>query len=352
MNTVLVQASRDYEIQIGPGLLAEAGDRISAITAAKTAVIVSGEQVFPLYGAALRDSMERAGFRVLCFVHPSGEQHKNLETYGKLLSFLSENRVTRSDALLALGGGVTGDLTGFAAATYQRGVDFIQIPTTLLAMVDSSVGGKTAVDLPTGKNQVGCFYQPKLVLCDTNVLETLPEEEYRCGCAEVIKYGVLGNAAFFEELRERPVSEQLEHVICTCVEMKRDIVRQDEFDRGQRQLLNLGHSFGHAVEACSGYAVLHGQAVAVGMAMITRAAVKKGVCGEETLQAVLDILRRYGLPTETGFSLDALASAMLSDKKRSGDAMNLVLPEAIGRCRIEKVPVDSLRDWLILGGAK
>lgn len=351
MTTVRVHASRDYEVKIAHGLLGEAGAQLRPVTRAKTAVIVSGEHVFPLYGARLRASLEAAGFRVLAYMHPSGEQHKNLETYGKLLRFLSENQVTRSDVLVALGGGVTGDLTGFAAATYQRGIDFVQIPTTLLAMVDSSVGGKTAVDLPTGKNQVGCFYQPNLVLCDPGVLRTLRSEEFRCGCAEVIKYGVLGNAAFLDELRRTPISEQLEHVIQTCVEMKRDIVAEDEFDRGRRQLLNLGHSFGHAVETCSDFQILHGQAVAIGMAMITRAAVAKGICGGETLEALLSLLRQYGLPTETEISRKALLEAMLSDKKRSGDTMNLIVPEAIGRCRIEKVPVGELPDWLRLGGA-
>ena len=352
MICVPVHASRDYEVLIGRRQLSRAGQFIREVTQAQKAVIVAGEHVFPLYGDSIRKSLEETGLKVLCYVHRSGEAHKNLETYGSILRFLSENHVSRSDVLIALGGGVTGDMTGFVAATYQRGIDFVQIPTTLLAMVDSSVGGKTAIDLPAGKNQVGCFYQPKLVLCDADLLSTLPEEEYRCGCAEVIKYGVLGNKAFFEELQSTPASQQLEHVIQTCVEMKRDLVAQDEFDRGLRQLLNLGHSFGHAVEACSGYTVLHGEAVAIGMAMITRAAVKMGICPAETLTAVLDILQRYGLPVETDYTLEQLANAMLLDKKRSGDVMHLVVPEAIGRCRIETVPMSSLPQWLSLGGAK
>ena len=281
---------------------------------------------------------------------PHGEQAKTLENYGRLLEFLSRNHITRTDVLVALGGGVTGDLTGFAAATYQRGMDFVQIPTTLLAAVDSSVGGKTAVNLPTGKNQVGCFYQPALVLCDPDVLSTLPEEEFRCGCAEVIKYGVLGSRKFFDELKASPIKEQLEHVICTCVEMKRDIVNQDEFDRGVRQLLNLGHSFGHAVEACSHFGVLHGQAVAIGMAAITRAAMAKGYCSEETLQAVLKRLDQYRLPTSTGFGLEEMAEAALTDKKLTGGTMHLVVPEEIGRCAILSVPTEEIKDWMKAGG--
>ena len=184
----------------------------------------------------------------MTFPYPGGEHCKTLATYAALLDFLAAHRLSRSDLIVALGGGVTGDLAGFAAATYQRGIPFVQVPTTLLAAVDSSVGGKTAVNLASGKNQVGCFYQPSLVLCDPDTLRTLPPEEYRNGCAEVIKYAVLRSEPFFSELRTAPVSAQVEHVIATCVSMKRDLVAADEFDRGSRQLLNLGHSFGHAVE--------------------------------------------------------------------------------------------------------
>ncbi|MBR1456752.1 MAG: 3-dehydroquinate synthase [Oscillospiraceae bacterium] len=352
MTVVPVRASRSYEVLIGEGLLDELGTRVRAVSRARTAVVIAGENVFPLYGERAEASLEAAGFRVLHHVVPTGEQAKSLAVYGELLHDLSENRLTRSDVLIALGGGVTGDLTGFAAATYQRGIGFVQVPTTLLAAVDSSVGGKTAVNLDTGKNQVGCFYQPLLVLCDPETLKTLPEEEYRCGSAEVIKYGVLGNAAFFEQLRQKPISEQVEQVIRTCVEMKRDVVAEDEFDRGRRQLLNLGHSFGHAVEACSGFTVLHGQAVAIGMAMITRAAAAKGICSAETCDALLDILRAYGLPTQTDYPLEALLRAVYTDKKLDGETMHLIVPEAIGRCRIMPVPIGEIGEWMKLGGAR
>ena len=254
--------------------------------------------------------------------------------------------------VVALGGGVVGDLAGFAAATYQRGMGFAQIPTTLLAAVDSSVGGKTAVDLPTGKNQAGSFYQPCIVICDPNTLETLPEEQYRCGCAEIIKYSMLGNAAFFEELYKTPVREQYEHVIEVCVQMKRDIVGADEYDLGRRRTLNLGHTFGHAVEQCSDFSLLHGEAVAIGMATVTRAAVKRGICGEETLARLLDILHRYGLPTETGYELDKLYEAELVDKKISDGKMHLIVPEKIGQVRMETIPVEALRDWMQDGGIR
>ena len=349
MKTVSVEASRSYEVLIGRGLLDEAGERIRAVSKAETAVIVAGDLVRPLYAGRVQATLERAGFRVLVYEIPHGEQYKTLETYGKLLNDLCDNHITRSDVLVALGGGVTGDLTGFAAATYQRGCGFVQIPTTLLAMVDSSVGGKTAVDLPGGKNQAGAFYQPLLVLCDPDTLSTLPEEQYRSGCAEVIKYGMLGDEDFFASL-VLPVKEQAETVIARCVSMKRDIVHEDEFDTGLRRLLNLGHSFGHAVEKCSDYTILHGEAVAIGMAGITRAAVARGLCEASALDALLEMLRAYGLPTGCEYSAEELAAAMRNDKKMTGSTMHLVVPETVGRCRVLPVPVSELMEWLRQGG--
>lgn len=350
MTTVHVSASREYDIFIERGLLDSVGEYIARVSKAKSAVIISDDNVFPLYGERVTASLEKAGLRVMSYVVAHGEHSKSLENFEKILNFLSVNHLGRKDALVALGGGVVGDLTGFVASTYQRGMDFVQIPTTLLAAVDSSVGGKTAVNLPTGKNQVGTFYQPAVVLCDPDTLATLPEAEYKCGCAEVIKYAVLGSAPFFEELMAKPVIEQVEHVIAVCVAMKRDIVDQDEFDFGCRQLLNLGHSAGHAVEACSGFTVLHGQAVAIGMAIICRAAVKMGCCEGETAQKVIGILKQYALPTRADYPIDDMCAAILSDKKVAGGQINLIVPETIGRCRIVPVPVEQVRDWLCAGG--
>ena len=240
MKTVSVSASRQYEILIERGLLRRAGELVRSVTNAGTVMLVSDDSVWPLYGETVQKSLAESGFSVCRFVFPHGENSKCAKTYLALLNALCENRLTRADAVVALGGGVVGDLTGFAASTYLRGIGFIQIPTTLLAMVDSSVGGKTAIDLPAGKNLAGTFYQPWLVLCDPDCLDSLPDEIFHDGCAEVIKYAVLGNAPFFEELNCTPPHAQLEHIIETCVRMKRDIVAQDEFDRGQRQLLNMG----------------------------------------------------------------------------------------------------------------
>ncbi len=349
LNTIKINASRAYDVIVGAGLLKDAGEKIGKI-AGTTAVIVSDDNVFPLYGKDLRASLESAGLRVLEFVFPHGERSKTLDTYGELLEYLCENRVTRTDALVALGGGVAGDLTGFAAATYQRGIGFVQIPTTLLSAVDASVGGKTAVDLKGGKNQAGAFYQPHLVLCDTDTLKTLPVEEYRCGCAEVIKYAMIGSRELFTEISETPVMEAYEKVICRCVEMKRDIVVKDEFDRGERMLLNFGHTFGHCVEALSGFSVLHGQAVAMGMAAVTKSAVKKGVCPKETETALMAILNKYGLPTDIPYKLDDMLSAAGTDKKNAGNTYRLIIPETIGRCRIETLDIEGLRCWMTDGG--
>lgn len=352
MSVIQVSASRRYDVRIESGLLANAAEHIAAVCGVCTAAVVSDDTVFSLYGNKLCANLQASGFRVVSFVFPHGEQSKNLSVYAELLNFLAENRLTRTDCLVALGGGVVGDLCGFAAATYLRGVSFVQIPTTLLAAVDSSVGGKTAVDLPAGKNLVGAFYQPSLVLCDPDLLQSLPEDIFRDGCAEVIKYGLLGNADFFRELLETPIRENLSHVIETCVSMKRDIVCADEFDHGRRQLLNLGHTFGHAVEACSDFSVSHGSAVAIGMAMITRAACEKGLCSEETADAVQKILTQYHLPSETDFSCNALFDALCSDKKISGSRIHLIVPTAVGRCEIVDADVSDVPSWLRAGGAR
>ena len=352
MKTVTVSASRRYDILIERGLLRRAGELVRGVTNAGTVMLVSDDSVWPLYGETVQKSLAAAGFSVCRFVFPHGESSKCAKTYLALLDALCENQLTRADAVVALGGGVVGDLTGFAASTYLRGIGFIQIPTTLLAMVDSSVGGKTAIDLPAGKNLAGTFYQPWLVLCDPDCLTTLPEDIFRDGCAEVIKYAVLGNAPFFDDLRAGSAHAQLEHIIETCVTMKRDIVAQDEFDRGQRQLLNLGHTFGHGIEACSGFAVSHGSAVAIGMAMMVRAAAAFGLCTEKTRDTVVDILLQYDLPVDCAFRAEDMLPTILHDKKAAGDTINLIVPTAVGQCRIVKTPASEIMDWLRAGGAR
>ena len=346
MKTVEVKASRSYRVEIGGGLLDSLGEKAAALLCGRTAAIVSDDIVAPLYAVRAKASLEAAGFAVCSFVFPHGEASKCGSTYLELVNFLAQERLGRDDLLVALGGGVVGDLTGFAAATYQRGVGYIQVPTTLLAMVDSSVGGKTAIDLPAGKNLCGAFYQPLLVLCDTETRKTLPENIFIDGCAEVIKYGVLGDESLFRTLESGPDAQDWEAIITQCVAMKRDLVQADEFDTGSRQLLNLGHTLGHAVEAGSNFALSHGKSVAIGMAMIARAAEKFGFCAAETRQKIENILAAYGLPQHTELPADALCEAALGDKKRRGNRLTLVLPEAIGRCRLHKIDIRELPDWI------
>ena len=255
----------------------------------------------------------------------------------------NDAKIAAEQLAAALGGGVVGDITGYAACTYLRGARFIQVPTTLLAQVDSSVGGKTAVNLVSGKNQVGCFYQPSLVLCDPDTLRTLPPEEYRNGCAEVIKYGVLYDPKLFAHLEEKGLSFDREAVITRCVELKRDVVMEDEFDTGARMKLNLGHTVGHGVEAKSHFAISHGKAVAIGMAIVSRAS----ACADTP--RIVALLEKFGLPTRTDYSADDLFSYTLSDKKRSGGTVNLIIPRAIGDCAIVPTKVESLKSFIQAG---
>lgn len=343
MKTVTVNASKTYEIKIGSGLLHTLGEEVRIFKKAEKVCIVSESNVWPLYGEAAQNSLKQVGFSVVSFVFPAGEESKNASTYLELLNFLAESKLTRSDLIVALGGGVVGDLAGFAAATYLRGIRFIQIPTTLLAAVDSSVGGKTAIDLPAGKNLAGAFCQPSFVLCDTDTLNTLPEDIFRDGCAEVIKYGILYDPQLFSSLEETGLHFDRETVIARCVELKRDVVMEDEFDTGARMKLNLGHTIGHGVEVKSHFAISHGQAVAIGMAIVSRA------CACSDTRRILNLLTAFGLPTTTGYSADDLYRYTLSDKKRSGGTISLILPRCIGNCEIVPTPVERLKSFIQAG---
>ena len=343
MNTVTVSASKTYDILIGRGLINQLGEQVKKLGKAQKVCIVSESTVYPLYGKAVTESLENAGFSVVSFVFPAGEESKNGSVFLELLNFLAENRLTRSDLIVALGGGVTGDLAGFAAASYLRGIRFVQVPTTLLAAVDSSVGGKTAIDLPAGKNLAGAFCQPSLVLCDTDTLNTLPADIFRDGCAEVIKYGILYDPVLFSHLEEKGLDFDREAVITRCVELKRDVVMEDEFDTGARMKLNLGHTIGHGVEAKSNFTLSHGKSVAIGMAIVARAS----NCPDTA--RILSILRQFGLPTTTDDSAEDIFTYALSDKKRSGNTVKLILPNAIGDCSIVPTPVEQLKSFIQAG---
>lgn len=349
MNTVTVSASKQYEIRIGSGLLSGLGKAIRSLAAPKTVCLVSESTVFPLYGAAAVRSLENAGLNVVCFVFPAGEESKNGTTYLELLNFLAQKQLTRSDWIVALGGGVVGDLAGFAAATYLRGIPFVQVPTTLLAAVDSSVGGKTAIDLPAGKNLAGAFYQPSLVLCDTDVLSSLPEDVFRDGCAEVIKYAILYDEAMFSSLEQTGLDFDREQIITRCVQLKRDVVMVDEFDTGARMKLNLGHTVGHGIEAKSHFSISHGKAVAMGTAIVARAAAAMGMCPDADCKRIVSLLQQFGLPVATKYCASDLFQYALSDKKRSGGSVNLILPRSIGDCAIVPTPVQQLESWIQAG---
>ena len=349
MKTVTVCASKQYDIKIGAGLLDTLGTEAAALGKACKVCLVSDSNVYPLYGKQAENSLKRAGLSVTTFVFPAGEESKNGFTYLNLLNRLAQEQLTRSDLIVALGGGVVGDLAGFAAATYLRGIRFIQVPTTLLAAVDSSVGGKTAIDLSAGKNLAGAFCQPSLVLCDTDTLNTLPEEIFRDGCAEVIKYGILYDEAFFRYLYETGIHFDQESVIARCVELKRDVVMEDEFDTGLRMKLNLGHTIGHGVEACSRFRLSHGKSVAIGMAIVARAAARNGMCSNECSENIQKLLKDFGLPVDTEYSAEELFSCALSDKKRSGNNVRLIIPREIGRCDIVPTPVSELTSFIEAG---
>lgn len=342
MKTVEVDAAVRYNIVIDNGILPKSGDMIKEVTSAERVAVITDDTVDKLYSDVVMKSLSDAGFETFKFVFPYGEKSKNISTFSSILEFLAESGLTRTDALVALGGGVVGDVAGFAAASYLRGIDFIQIPTTLLACVDSSVGGKTAIDLKAGKNLAGAFYQPKLVIADFETLSTLTDGIFADGMAEVIKYGVIFDKAFFEFLRDNEAKDNLEYVITRCVELKRDIVNADEKEKGVRALLNFGHTVGHAIEKCSGYKIPHGSAVAVGMVIISRAAYKCSFCDENYADIIASLNKKYSLPVSTDFSASELSSAAMADKKRTGDKIKLIIPESLGNCVIKSVPTSEL----------
>lgn len=350
MKIVKVEASKKYDVVIGHGLLKQAGERIRAqLPHAVKAAIISDDNVAPLYMDIVKAGLESAGFETLSFVFPHGEPSKNGSTYLEILSFLARGQLSRSDVIIALGGGVVGDISGFAAATFLRGLSYVQLPTSLLAMVDSSVGGKTAIDLKEGKNLAGAFCQPELVLCDLDTLATLSQEFFIDGSAEVIKYGVLEDEKLFGHLRENGLDFDKEYVIGRCVEIKRDYVMADEFDTGLRRKLNLGHTVGHAVEKCSAYTVSHGRAVSIGLAIMARACANRGICSEECRDDIIAGLKALSLPTDTEYSSSRLLEPMLSDKKRTGATVSLIVPNTVGDCGILPVPIEELENFVKSG---
>lgn len=345
MKTIRIEASEPYNVIIGRGLLDNCGDTVAGVLKSKRTVVVSDDTVYSLYGERLEKALKNSGFTVDSFVFPHGEESKCHKTLLALYDFLAEKNITRSDSLIALGGGVTGDLTGFAAATFLRGIDYVQVPTTLLAQIDSSVGGKTAVDISGGKNLVGAFKQPKLVLADVDTLSTLSEDIFADGMGEAVKYGMIYSKELFDLLKTGKVKENLEEVIEACVDIKRQVVENDEFDLGLRMILNFGHTLGHSIEKYYNYnGISHGKAVATGMYLMTRAAEAKGIIENTISDELKDCLVVNGLPYETDVPKEALFKGAVNDKKRFSDNINLIICKEIGKADIVKMAVSEFEN--------
>lgn len=346
MITIPVNAGSLYKVHIGSGIISTAGSEMKTLGLSGKVLIVSDDNVAPLWLDTVRTSLTENGFEVSDFVIPHGEENKNAVNLLSILNFAAENNFSRSDTFVALGGGVVGDLCGFAAAVYMRGIGFVQLPTSLLAAVDSSVGGKTAIDLDSGKNLAGAFHQPKLVICDTDCFETLPEEEFSNGMGEVIKYGMFCDNELLDMLEGE---FDIKEIVARCVAIKAKVVEADEFEKGERAFLNFGHTIAHAIELLSGYTVPHGSAVAAGMVAITKACVEKSICEKEALDILLSLLTKFNLPEKFNFETNEIYDATLKDKKNSNGKITLVLPTAKGKSILKKCDYDELKEFITLG---
>lgn len=349
IQTIPVRTSAPYDVRIGSGLLRTCGQTLRPLLGECRLAVITDSTVAPLYLKVVTESLEAAGFPVSSYVFPAGESSKHMGTLSGMLEFLAESRLTRGDCVLALGGGVCGDMAGFAAAIYLRGIRYVQLPTTLLSAVDSSVGGKTAIDLSVGKNLVGAFLQPTAVLCDTDCLRSLPADTFADGAAEAIKTGVLCSEDLFASLEAGHLMVEPSDIIAWCVAYKAGVVERDEKELGERRLLNLGHTVGHGIEACSCFAIPHGHAVAAGLAIIARAADRLSWTDSPVAERICACLSLHHLPTTAAFSASELAEAALSDKKRLGDTITLAIPKRIGLCVQKEVPVSQLESIISTG---
>ena len=339
---LLTTKGESYPIGTGSGLLQSIGSVLAERIVPCRVMLVTDDHVAPLYADLAARSLENAGFTVSRFVTPAGEESKSVQVFGALLEAMCEAHLTRTDLALALGGGVIGDLTGFAAGCYLRGIRFVQCPTTLLAAVDASVGGKTAVNLEHGKNLAGLFHQPIGVYCDTDTLKTLSKTELRNGASEAIKTGILGDPVLFDIFENGQFETDLEEVIVRSVAYKAKIVTEDPTENGVRKLLNLGHTPAHAIELLSSFKIPHGYAVSIGTAIMTRAAQKRGFINSDDSVRILNTILRTGLDTDCPFTAREMAEIALLDKKAAGSSITVILPEAIGQCRMEKIPLNEL----------
>lgn len=340
---IRVSASGEYDVLIGRNLIENAGEYVKDTVGNAKIALVTDDTVDALYADAVVNSIKDSGLKVVKFVFLHGEESKNLNTYGQILNFLADNQLTRTDALVALGGGVVGDMAGFAAATYLRGIKYIQIPTTLLSQIDSSVGGKTAIDLPSGKNLVGAFKQPSLVLCDTDTLKTLPKETFIDGMGEAAKYALLDKKVFDLLSSEK---FDIEDLVYLSVDYKRMVVETDEFESGMRKLLNLGHTPAHGIENLSEYKIAHGRAVAMGLDIILKASLKNGYIDGDAFNKMKVVVEKCVGDNPYPFDIVDIADRALVDKKRNGDYITLIAVYGVGDCRPVKIPVTEIKEFL------
>lgn len=350
-------SSRHYQVVVGSGILDSLGRRITEIAQPDRIMVVTDTNVAPLYLNRCLASLATEGLPSSSVTVTAGEPHKNLATYGSIVGAMAEAQLTRSSMVVALGGGVVGDMAGFAAATYMRGIPVVQVPTTLLSMVDSSVGGKTAIDLACGKNLVGAFLQPSLVLADVDTLTSLERETFVDGLGEVVKHAVLADTQLFEQLCARPVTQDedsgyLVRIVAQNVRIKRDVVADDEQEHGVRQTLNLGHTIGHAIEAAEGYQLGHGHCVAIGLCCIARAGERLGWTETGLAAEIEHCVAGQGLPTTTSLAPDAIYQQAIHDKKRHGVTCNIVDVRGIGSCSLRTIGLDELRKAIELGCAQ
>ena len=344
--------SKSYDIEIERGLLPYIGSKIKKLLPKTEKIaIITDSHVGPLYASFLQESLEKEGLAVTVLTFPAGEESKNLQTLGFLYDGLAEAGLTRSDVVVALGGGVTGDMGGLAAATFLRGIAFIQVPTSLLATVDSSVGGKVAIDLSSGKNLVGAFYQPKTVFIDPDMLETLPARYLHDGLAEVIKYGCIMDKELFMMLEKIQNDAELlaraDEIIEICCRIKARIVERDEFDTGERMLLNFGHTLGHAVEKTFHFdRYSHGEGVGIGMVLLTRQSEKLGLTESGTSERIAALLRKFHLPVAVDMQQEDFLQAIALDKKKRGSRLTLILLKRIGESFLQKTDFSGLAEYL------
>jgi 3-dehydroquinate synthase len=342
VKTIKVTASKSYQVIIGSDILGGTGERLLEILPKCKIAVITDDRVDKLYSKTLITSLENSGYQTIKFVFKAGEESKNLNTYGEILAFLAENGMTRTDAILALGGGVVGDMAGFASATYMRGIKYVQIPTTLLAQIDSSVGGKTAVDLPQGKNLVGAFCQPSLVLCDVDTLKTLPKEVYLEGMGEGVKYAVLDKDVY----KILSGNYDIEEFVYSCVDYKRRIVEADEFEGGKRKLLNFGHTPAHGIEKLSEFKIPHGNAVAMGVKIMLENSLRLGYIDKEQTIELVSLIEKVIGKTYCPYKIEEVMKEALMDKKRSGDTISIMMAFGIGDVREIKVKIDEIGEYV------